>query len=135
MRGWVAGAALCALGMAAVPALAEVRCHGASLPDNSKRVKDAAKDECRFISSLNWDETMKFLGRNTSSSGTRWQREVNIPQVKYRTLENTAPKSGWEAMNVYMLGQGEGAGEVRIYVVPRPAEPVAAPKGKKKKGK
>lgn len=129
-RFWGLSSLVCGV-LWAGAAQAEVKCGGAGVPDGSKRVKDAPKEECRFISSMNWDETVKFLGRNTSSSNARWHREVNIPAAKYRHLENLVAKSSWEGLNVYMLGQGEGAGEVRIYVVPRPPPP-AKPK---KKGK
>ena len=112
---------------AAIPALADSKpvCHGLTLPAGSKRISQDAKD-CRFVSSLNWDETMKFFDRQLPSSQTRWHREVNIPAAKFRHVENTAAKSTWDGLNIYVKG-GDDSGDVRLFVIPRPQEPKKTP--------
>ncbi|MBI5493470.1 MAG: hypothetical protein HY904_00490 [Deltaproteobacteria bacterium] len=90
--------------------------------------------ECRFVSSMNWDETLKALDKGLPSSQIRSHREVNIPAAKYRHIESTNTKTAWEGINVYQLG-GDPSAEIRIFVIPRPAEPVTDKPSKKKEGK
>jgi|GEM_PF-945657 len=110
-------------------------CNGVSLPAGSKKLEGDAKD-CRFRSSLNWDETVKFFERELPSSSTRWHREVNIPAAKYRHVESTAQKGVWEGLNIYQVG-GDPSAEVRMYVIPKPVEVKKASKedASKKKNK
>jgi hypothetical protein len=99
-------------------------CNGFVPPAGSKKLGEDPK-ECRFVSPLNWAETVKYLNRNTTSQ-IRWHREVNIPAAKYLHLESTHPKTPWEAINVYQL-RGDAGSDVRVYIIPRPvpkADPV-----------
>lgn len=106
-------------------------CQGVSLPSGSKKMEGDAK-ECRFVSSINWDETIKFFERGLPSSTTRWHKEVNIPAAKYRHVENTQQKSTWEGLNIYQVG-GDPNGEVRMFVIPKPQEPKKVSKDASKK--
>jgi hypothetical protein len=91
-------------------------CYGLTLPAGSKKVDPATK-ECRYVSSMNWDETLRFLDRALPSAQTRWHREVNIPQAKYVHVENTHRRAGWEGVNIYTLGADQT--QVHLYVIPR----------------
>ncbi|MEW5851926.1 MAG: hypothetical protein AB2A00_24270 [Myxococcota bacterium] len=136
-------AALLVMGIPALTHAAESKptCHGLSLPQNSKKVAEDSK-ECRYISPLNWDETLKFFSRNLPSAQTKWHREINIPAAKYLHVESSNPKSNWEGINIYQVGGTSG--EIRMFIIPRPVEAKPAKaedkaddkgdkKGKKKK--
>ncbi len=121
---WRLAAAL-AVGLTQVLTAAPVQadqpaCHGLSLPAGSKKVATAGKT-CRYASSLNWDETVKFFDRALPDAQTRWHREVNIPAAKYKHVESTNTRSGWEGFNIYQLG-GDPSAEIRIFVIPRSEE-------------
>ena len=137
---WRHAAAAFAVGISLVMVAAPLRadqpsCHGLSLPAGSKKTANAGK-ECRYASSLNWDETVKFFDRALPDAQTRWHREVNIPAAKYKHVESTNPKSGWEGFNIYQLG-GDPSAEIRIFVIPRSedSKPRKTDDAKKKKGR
>jgi hypothetical protein len=98
----------------------KLACLGLTLPAGSKKMGNDPR-ECRFASSLNWDETVKFFDRGLPSSQTRWHREVNIPAAKYRHVESTNSKTPWEGFNIYQVG-GDPSAEIRLYVIPRAEE-------------
>lgn len=108
-----------AAGLLPATAHAEMKpCNGYTLPFNAKKLSEDPAT-CRFSSSQNWDETLKALERNLSSY--KRHREVNIPAAKYIHLESTNPKTGWEGINVYQLGEANS--DVRLFVIPRPPPP------------
>lgn len=107
-------------------------CLGVSLPAGSKKPEGVDAKECRFISSINYDETIKFFEKGLPSSSTRWHREVNIPAAKYRHVENTATKSTWEGINIYAPSSAPN-GEVYMFVIPKAQEPKKASASKDSK--
>jgi hypothetical protein len=73
----------------------------------------------RYRSPKDFRDTLKFY--ETAYKGTRgivWHDVATPPQVKAKTIENTDPRSLWEAINIY-----EAKGEVRVFVLPRPPPP------------
>lgn len=121
----------------ASPVRAEPRpaCLGVNLPAGLKKVSVDEKADCRFSTSMGWEEARKALDKTVPTAQSRWHREVNIPAAKYIHIESTNPKSAWEGINMYQVG-GDASPEIRVFVIPRPvqAEPVkeSEPKGKKK---
>lgn len=115
-------ATLCGAGLAH----ADTTCLGVTLPAGSKKVEGSAPEECRFVSSLGWDSTIRYFGRNMPSGG-RWEGgEINIPASRHRHLASARDKTPWEGVNIYTAGADSNA--VRIYVLPRPPDPEAEAK-------
>lgn len=112
--------------MSGAAAAQSARVHGVDIVPWSKKMGDG-----RYRSGRDFAKTLKFFRDNfRGSKRVRWHAEVNLPQVKYKHLENLSKKRKWDGVNIYELPKGQ----VYIYVLEHVEAPETPAAGSAKKG-
>lgn len=85
-------------------------CNVAPLPEGSKRV-----ERCRYISSRNYTETIKFYKKLTGANQNYEFRKIIVRKdLRAIHIKNNNPSSRWEGINIYEYNR-----ETRIFIIPR----------------
>jgi len=96
--------------------------YGAPLIDKGMRLEEADSRGSRFVSTRNYNETVKFYKKLWRGYDLiEFRKIVNLPSVRAVHVMNSNPKSEWEGMNIY-----EHKGETKVFIIPR-AKPTEKP--------
>ncbi len=85
-------------------------CNIAPLPEGSVKI-----EKCRYRSSRNYAETLKFYKKLTGASQNYEFKKIIIrSDLRAIHIKNNNPSSKWEGINIY-----ENKRETRIFIIPR----------------
>ncbi len=98
---------------------------GTDLPGEAPLVPGAIplEEAGRYSSARSYDDTVSYYQRFfRSTGGVRWHHIVNLPSVKAKHVKSLRKSTLWEGINIY-----ESKGQVRFFVIPRPASKASKP--------
>ena len=122
-RVTLCAALIVALLAGAHEALAADKTYGAPLIDKGMRLEEADEHGSRYVSTRNFNETVKFYKKLWRGYDLiEFRKIANLPSVRAVHVVNRNPKHEWEGMNIY-----EAKGECKVFIIPRAKEPAGPP--------